>query len=163
MCVCVLMSTRHKYYLPRPPSLKEKRRKRPFEDKRRMMMTIEKIRIHTIIINLPQPLLRALRQSRTRSSRVRYSHRRRRSSSCHFLEQQQPRQKREGKDSGEKFVMMLFLGRNILFFSHSSSLCLFFFKIFFLLNMKTGGGGEKRSSLFFGVLKHRALYKNNIS
>ena len=57
--------------------------------------------------------------------------------------------------------MMLFLGRNILFFL-TPLLSAFFFKIFFLLNMKTGGG-EKRSSLFFGVLKHRALYKNNIS
>ena len=72
------------------PSLKEKRRKRPFDER---VMTIEKIRIHVRILNLPQPLLRALRQSRTRSSRVRYSHRRRRSSSCHFLEQQQPQQK----------------------------------------------------------------------
>jgi hypothetical protein len=70
--------------------LKEKRRKRPFDER---VMTIEKIRIHVLILNLPQPLLRALRQSRTRSSRVRYSHRRRRSSSCHFLEQQQPQQK----------------------------------------------------------------------
>ena len=98
-CVCVCVNEYATRILFTPtPSLKEKRRKRPFEDKRRMMMTIEKIRIHMIIINLPQPLLRALRQSRTRSSRVRYSHRRRRSSSCHFLEQQQPRQKREGKD-----------------------------------------------------------------
>ena len=87
-----------------------------------MMMTIEKIRIHMIIINLPQPLLRALRQSRTRSSRVRYSHRRRRrSSSCrHFLEQQQPQQK--GFEGEEKFVM-LFLGRNIIFSLSSAFSC----------------------------------------
>jgi heme/copper-type cytochrome/quinol oxidase subunit 3 len=83
-------------------------------------MTIEKIRIHVLILNVPQPLLRALRQSRTRSSRVRYSHRRRRrSSSCrHFLEQQQPQQK---GFEGEKFVM-LFLGKEYYFFS---LLCLF--------------------------------------
>ena len=78
------------------PSLKEKRRKRPFDER---VKTIEKNRIHVIIINLPQPLLRALRQSRTRSSRVRYSHRRRRrSSSCHFLKQQQPHDRRERKE-----------------------------------------------------------------
>jgi hypothetical protein len=98
--------------------LKEKRRKRPFDER---VMTIEKIRIHVLILNVPQPLLRALRQSRTRSSRVRYSHRRRRrrSSSCrHFLEQQQPQQK---GFEGEKFVM-LFLGKEYYFFS---LLCLF--------------------------------------
>jgi hypothetical protein len=93
------------------PSLKEKRRKRPFDER---VMTIEKIRIHVLILNLPQPLLRALRQSRTRSSRVRYSHRRRRrSSSCrHFLEQQQPQQK---GFEGEKFVMLSIFRRNIIF------------------------------------------------
>jgi hypothetical protein len=91
--------------------LKEKRRKRPFDER---VMTIEKIRIHVLILNLPQPLLRALRQSRTRSSRVRYSHRRRRrSSSCrHFLEQQQPQQK---GFEGEKFVMLSIFRRNIIF------------------------------------------------